>query len=128
VSAGSSGFSPTLTVGAAWLVPGAGHLLQGQAMKAAAFFVLLSAMFVVGLGFSGRLFPFQMSEELVFLAALAEWALGLPRLIALAAGAGRGEVTTATYEYGNTFLIVAGLLNALVALDAHDLAAGRKGR
>jgi hypothetical protein len=31
-----------------------------------------------------------------------------------------------TYEYGNTFLLVAGLLNYLAALDAFDLAAGRK--
>ena len=31
-----------------------------------------------------------------------------------------------TYEYGNTFLIVAGLLNALVVIDAFDIAMGRK--
>jgi hypothetical protein len=32
----------------------------------------------------------------------------------------------ATYEYGNTFLLIAGLLNYLVMLDAFDIAAGRK--
>ena len=31
-----------------------------------------------------------------------------------------------TYEYGNCFLIVAGLLNTLVVLDAFDIAVGRK--
>jgi hypothetical protein len=31
-----------------------------------------------------------------------------------------------TYEYGNAFLIVAGLLNMLVLLDAFDVAEGRK--
>ncbi len=31
-----------------------------------------------------------------------------------------------TYEYGNAFLIVAGLLNMLVVLDAWDIAVGRK--
>ena len=31
-----------------------------------------------------------------------------------------------TYEYGNTFLLIAGLLNYLVMLDAFDIAAGRK--
>jgi hypothetical protein len=31
-----------------------------------------------------------------------------------------------TWEYGNCFLIVAGLLNALVVLDAFDIAMGRK--
>ena len=31
-----------------------------------------------------------------------------------------------TYEYGNAFAIVAGLLNMLVVLDAWDVAEGRK--
>ena len=39
---------------------------------------------------------------------------------------GAGEVTATTFEYGNTFLIVAGLLNFLVILDAYDIAMGRK--
>src|SRR5882762_8568807 len=32
----------------------------------------------------------------------------------------------ATYEYGNTFLLIAGLLNYLVMLDAFDISVGRK--
>jgi hypothetical protein len=36
------------------------------------------------------------------------------------------KAALATYEYGNTFLLVAGLLNYLVMLDAFDIAAGRK--
>ena len=47
-------------------------------------------------------------------------------MLARAVGAGAGEVTATTYEYGNTFLIVAGLLNFLVILDAFDIAMGRK--
>ena len=35
-------------------------------------------------------------------------------------------MTAATYEYGNTYLIVAGLLNFLVILDAFDIGKGRK--
>jgi uncharacterized protein DUF6677 len=31
-----------------------------------------------------------------------------------------------TFEYGNTFTAVAGLLNILVILDAYDTALGRK--
>ena len=45
---------------------------------------------------------------------------------ACAVGAGAGRVVAITYEYGNTFLIVAGLLNMLVVLDAFDIAKGRK--
>jgi hypothetical protein len=39
---------------------------------------------------------------------------------------GQGVVTAATYEYGNTFLIVSGLLNMLVVIDAYDVRRGRK--
>jgi hypothetical protein len=39
---------------------------------------------------------------------------------------GEGVVTAASYEYGNAFLIVAGLLNTLVVIDAYDVRVGRK--
>jgi Family of unknown function (DUF6677) len=117
-----------VTCTAALLVPGAGHFLQEQRQKAVVFFVVLVAMFAIGLGFGGRLFPFQLSDPLVFLAASAQWILTLPRLAAAMGGWGQGNVVASTYEYGNTFLITAGLMNALVVLDAFDLATGRKGR
>jgi uncharacterized protein DUF6677 len=50
----------------------------------------------------------------------------VPWVLARMLGAGAGQVTAVTYEYGNTFLIVAGLLNSLVVLDAFDIAMGRK--
>jgi Family of unknown function (DUF6677) len=108
----------------AWLVPGAAHLWLGQPRKAVVFFVVLSGMFAIGLAFGGRLFPFQVSDPLMFLAAAAEWGLGLPRLVSGMAGVGPGEVTAMTYEYGNTFLMVSGLLNMLVVLNAFDLSSG----
>ena len=113
---------------AAWVVPGAGHLLQGQSRKAAVFAVTLLGMFAIGLGFGGRLFGFGSGDPLVFLGALAEWASLAPRLAAALFGWGRGDVVAATYEYGNSFLIASGLLNMLVLLDAVDLASGRKTR
>ena len=120
------GPSPIVTVVCAWFIPGAGHLLHGQGRKAVIFGAVLVAMFAIGLASSGRLFPFDTSQPLVLLAALAEWMLGLPRLAAAVGGWGRGEVTAITFEYGNTFLIAAGLLNVLVVLDAFDRASGGK--
>ena len=110
----------------AWAVPGAGHLLLGRRQKGLIFLVALTAMFVIGLGLSGRVFPFAFGEPLVLLAALATRGIGLPALAAAWLGAGQGVVTAASYEYGNAFLIVSGLLNLLVALDAYDVAMGRK--
>ena len=114
-----------LAIGA-WLLPGAGHLLQGRTQKAICFFITLVAMFVIGIASGGRLFPFQLNDPLVFLEAVAEWMLGAPRIVAGLSGFGAGEVTAPAYEYGNTFLIAAGLLNALVVLDAIDFAKRRK--
>jgi len=111
---------------AAWLVPGAGHLYLGRRQKATVFFVALVLLFGLGLLLEGRIFPFELSEPLVGLAAIADLGLGLPWMVARLAGAGAGTVTAVTYEYGNTFLIVAGLLNYLVVLDAFDVAMGRK--
>jgi hypothetical protein len=111
---------------ASWAVPGAGHLWFGRVAKGLVFFAALPLMFVIGLTLQGRLFPFELSQPLVALAAIADVGIGVPYLIARALGLGGGNVVAVTYEYGNTFMIVAGLLNMLVALDAFDIASGRK--
>ena len=111
---------------AAWAIPGAGHFWLGRRQKALVFFLALSMMFGIGLALQGRIFPFDFSEPLVALAAIANLGLGIPWAVARMAGQGAGTVTAVTYEYGNTFLIVSGLLNFLVILDAFDVAMGRK--
>src|SRR5262245_47662513 len=115
-----------LMCAAAWAVPGAGHVWLGQRMKGAIFLVALTVMFVLGLTIQGRLFPFEFSEPLVGLAACADVGIGLPYFLAVAASQGVGDVRAIGYEYGNAFLIVAGLLNLLVVIDAYDIALGRK--
>jgi hypothetical protein len=111
---------------AAWAVPGAGHLWLGRRQKGLTFLLLLPLMFVCGLIFEGRLFPFELSQPLVALAAFADLGIGVPYFLAKALSLGGGRVTAISYEYGNAFLIVAGLLNMLVVLDAYDIAQGRK--
>jgi hypothetical protein len=110
----------------AWALPGVGHLWQGRIQKGLVFLVTLPLMFGCGLWLEGRLFPFEPSQPLVALAAFADIGVGVPYFIAKAMGGGAGRVIAATYEYGNSFLIVAGLLNMLVVLDAFDIAQGRK--
>jgi len=110
----------------AWFVPGAGHLWLGRRQKGIVFLLALSLMFAFGLWLEGRLFPFEVTQPLVVLAAIADLGLGLPYVVAKALGVGAGRVVAITYEYGNTFVIVAGLLNMLVVLDVFDIAKGRK--
>lgn len=111
---------------ASWAIPGAGHLWLGRRTKGLIFLVALPLMFAIGLATGGRLFPFTLSEPLVCLAAVADLGIGVTYFIASALGYGEGAVRAVTYEYGNAFLIVAGLLNLLVIIDAYDIAMGRK--
>jgi hypothetical protein len=52
--------------------------------------------------------------------------VGLAYFVALRSGAGQGVMTAQTFDYGWAFLIVSGLLNYLIVLDAFDIAQGRK--
>ena len=61
-----------------------------------------------------------------YAAAVANLLAGAPWILSRMMDAGAGTVTAVSYEYGNCFLIVAGLLNFLVILDAYDIALGRK--
>jgi hypothetical protein len=112
----------------AWLVPGAGHLLQHRLGRGLTCLFVLPLMFGLGLLFDGSLFPLTPLSQspLTIAAALAERCLGAPWLIAQLAGLGQGNVVSATYEYGWVMMVVAGLLNCLVILDAYDIALGRK--
>jgi hypothetical protein len=111
---------------ASWAIPGAGHLWLGRRSKGLILLVALPLMFAIGLAIHGRLFPFDLSDPLVGLAALADLGIGAAYFVAASLGYGQGDVRAVTYEYGNAFLIVAGLLNLLVVIDAYDTAVGRK--
>ena len=115
-----------LICAAAWLLPGLGHFWLGRRQKGITLLVALTLMFAFGLWLEGALFPFQVSQPLVALGALADLGIGLPYIIARTVGVGAGRVVAITYEYGNTFVIVAGLLNMLVVLDVFDIVKGRK--
>jgi hypothetical protein len=117
--------NPYLLCALAWAIPGAAHLFLGR-RKGMVFLIVLPAMFAFGLVLLGRIFPIDFSQPLVALAALADIGVGVPYFIAHGLGYGAGNVIAVTYEYGNTFLIVAGLLNTLTVIDAYDIAVGRK--
>ena len=110
---------------AAWLFPGSGHLLQGRWARGSLFFAVVMMLFALGLSMDGRLFGWGPGffGKLKFIADLS---IGLPYLLGKWVGWGAGDIHSFGYEYGNTFLIVAGLLNLLVVLDAGDIARGRK--
>jgi len=115
-----------LLCAAAWAVPGLGHLWLGRRSKGLIFLVVIPLMFVLGLALKGRISPFDFSDPFVGLTALGQVGVGVAYVITRAVGYTLGDVTAVTYEYGNAFLIVAGLLNMLVVIDVFDITMGRK--
>lgn len=124
-----------IAVAAAWLVPGAGHLVLGRFKRAALFFGVIAGSFIFGLLLNGRLFwpavaepPTKLYFDLVtVLWSFAQVGAGLCYVVPYVLGIGTEfHAQAATFDYGNTFMILAGLLNYLVIHDAFDIAAGRK--
>lgn len=111
----------------AFAVPGAGHLFLGRRMRGAAFFGIVVFMFVVGLSIDGGLYTLAASRGalLRLLASYGSMGSGAVYFIANALGP-HGDVTSATFEYGTTFTLTAGLMNLLLVLDCYDIANGRK--
>jgi hypothetical protein len=124
-----------MAVIAAWLVPGAGHLVLGRFGRAALFFVTIVGAFALGLALHGRLFwptpnetqSFPYYDLITVLWFFAQIGSGLCYVILYALGLGTNPMPeAATFEYGNTFMFLAGLLNYLLMHDAFDIGAGRK--
>ena len=107
-------------------VPGLGHIALGRRGTGAVFLVSIGLLFVFGLRMEGELFPFEAAAPLTLLAGVAEMGAGAFYVAARMLGLGAGNPEAPTYEYGYAFLIVAGLLNMLVVLDAWDIATGTK--
>ena len=111
----------------AWVIPGAGHLFLGRRGRALIFFAVVVLMFLIGVSIDGGLHTFATSREswLKLLATLASMGSGLLYFVARRIGV-PGDVVSATYEYGSTFTVTAGLMNLLLVLDCYDIARGVK--
>lgn len=110
----------------AWLVPGLGHFLLGRRGRALVFAGVILAAFLIGLVLDGELLMPRQQDPLSYLAVIAIVGNGVLFLAAEYLGLGQGVVTAVWYEFGNTFLLTAGMMNLLLLLDVHDIAVGRK--
>jgi len=128
-----------------WMIPGAAHMLLKRFKRSIAFFVCILILFFWGLNLGARIWHYEPEQPLTFFAMIAQNGMGFPyyvtRVIASYAqnhpqfyfynfanrfGFGEGMIREVTFDYGNTFTWVAGLLNFLVIIDAYDIAMGRK--
>lgn len=122
----SSKLKTGLTVIGGLLFPGLGHLILGKWVRSILFAVAILGLFIMGLMVQGKLHDLDFSQFIVSLYFVADVSNGLPYLLARNWGYGLGNAQSQSFDYGNTFLAVSGLLNLLVTLNAFDIAVGRK--
>lgn len=114
-----------------WLFPGTGHLVQKRYIRGAVIAGVVWSMFIIAIVSGGAHYPgfeFKDGTLLYLLNIFAKFGNGLGAIVSLLmAGTPSPQVAAlATFEYGGRFLEVAGLLNYLAAMDAVDIAVGRK--
>ena len=109
-----------------WLLPGAGHLLQKRWGRGLLLMVSVVAMFALGLLMEGKLYSPNTGDILDVLGFIGDVGAGALYIVSKALDAGTGNIARATADYGTKYLIVAGLLNIISAVDAYHIAIGKK--
>lgn len=120
------GTSATLCLLAGWLVPGAGHLLVRKPIRAVLLFFSIVAMFAIGIALEGKVYQPNTGDPLDILGFVGQLGTGVLYLLARLLDWGHPSFQVALADYGTKFIVVAGLLNIVSAVDAHSLASGRK--
>ncbi|MGA1983117.1 MAG: DUF6677 family protein [Acidobacteriaceae bacterium] len=126
VEESTSRVSPTIALIAGWLVPGAGHLLLGKWIRAILLMASIVGMFAIGIALQGKIYSPNTGEPLDMLGFAGDLGSGVLYGMGRLLGWGQAPVLVAIADYGTKFIVVAGLLNIVAAVDAHSLASGRK--
>lgn len=111
---------------AGWLVPGLGHALQKMWGRAAACFLTVGLLVIIGSGMRGNLFTSEGGDAFATLGYIADAGTGCFYWIAKRVEINGPDVSRADGDYGTRFLAAAGVLNLLAALHAYEAARGRK--
>ena len=117
---------PMLALLAGWLVPGSGHILLGKWIRGLLLAGSILGMFAIGIALQGKVYTPNTGEPLDMLGFVGDLGSGLLYGLARLLGWGQLPILTAVADYGTKFIVVAGLLNIVSAIDAHSLASGRK--
>jgi hypothetical protein len=110
----------------AWLIPGAGHLIQKRWGRGLLLMISITAMFVLGLLMQGRVYLPNGGDILDMLGFVGDVGAGGLYIVTRAMDLGHGAIAHATADYGTKFIIVAGLLNFISVADAYHIAIGKK--
>jgi hypothetical protein len=125
VPAGSQQGFVYLPLIAGWLIPGAGHFLLRKWYRGALLAVSILGMFALGIAMQGKIYS-SAKDILDLLGLVGDLGNGLIYVISRGLGLGADSVQVTTADYGTRFIVVAGLLNVIAAVDAHNLRTRRK--
>jgi hypothetical protein len=117
---------PALILIAGWLIPGAGHFLLKKWIRGGLLLVSILAMFSIGIALKSKVYGPNTAELLDMLNFAGDLGNGLLYVAARIFDLGQAAEQIAIADYGTKFIVVAGLLNIIAAVDAHSLAIGRK--
>jgi uncharacterized protein DUF6677 len=109
-----------------WLIPGAGHLIQRRWIRGLLLMSCIVVMFVLGLAMQGKVYTPNTGDLLDMLGFIGDLGTGGLYIVTRALDAGQGAIHRAVADYGTKFIVVAGLLNVIAAVDAHHIALGKK--
>lgn len=102
-----------------WLFPGAGHFLQKRWLRGAVFLTGTVLLLAMGLWMQGKFYSVDKTyHPLMVLGFLGDLGSGVFFFLIRLLGLQAGDVHAATHHYGTTYLVTAGLLNYLAALNA----------
>lgn len=118
-----------LALGAAlagWLVPGLGHLILRRWGRALVYLVCVGGLAITGLLLRGNVFSPHSADAFDFLGFLADLGSGVFFFVAKSIERIGPDVSRAAGDYGTRFIAAAGVVNVLCALDAYEIASGKK--
>ena len=111
---------------AGWLVPGLGHLIQRRYIRGVLLMLAVFTMFFAGLGMQGKVYAPNTGDLLDILGFIGDVGAGALYFIARMMDWGIGNIHRAVADYGTKYIVVAGLLNVIAAVDAYHIAIGKK--
>jgi hypothetical protein len=95
-------------------------------VRAALLFISIAAMFAIGIALEGKVYTPGTGDPLDILGFAGDLGAGGLYILTRMLDLGHSSVQIAIADYGTKFIVVAGLLNIVAAVDAHSLASGRK--
>jgi hypothetical protein len=118
--------SAAVIAAAAWIIPGLGHLLLRRRGKAAAFFVAVAGLALLGYAMRGDVFVPGSDGPFGMLGFLADIGGGIFYVLSRVIEYAGSDLSRSAGDYGTRLIAAAGIVNMLAVIDAYETAGRRR--